>query len=370
VAFKLAQAVRRQQKLEGSFEKWLLDVVAIGTVADSVPLVGENRTLVRYGLIVLNKTRRLGLHKLIEKARIQIGSIDAKAISFQIAPRLNAAGRIEHANTAYQLLITNNEKASQELADQLEATNQQRQKITEKLTTIAQAQIGELADRLVLFVSEQGEDWQAGIIGLIAGKISASHFRPTFVICKRENEFIGSGRSIEYLDIMEVLENSNKYLHKFGGHPQACGFTIDSQANLDNFQITATKFISNQLKDKDLRPQMDIEAEVMLDQVDWDLLEMMNCFSPFGEGNRRPIFVVKNVELTNFELVGLEKQHLRIFVKDKKGTVKKTIAFGFGQIAEKLEVGKNIDLVFSMGVNEWNGNRELQLKVIDLNLHD
>ena len=370
VAFKLAQAIRHSQKIEGSFEKWLLDLVAIGTVADSVPLIGENRTLVKYGLIVLNKTRRLGLLELIKITRVNLGELDSHSISFQIGPRLNAAGRIEHANTAYQLLISKDQQTATDLAEQLGNTNQQRQRITKDLTANAMSQIGDLGKRLVIFVEGEGEQWQAGIVGLIAGKIADKFFRPTFVICRREGEYIGSGRSIDFLDIMEVLEQAKKYLTKYGGHAQACGLTLSGEESLSEFKKIATQTIEKKLKGMDLRPQIEIDMQLTLSMVDWSLLNELENFRPFGEGNRKPLFVAKNLKLVNFDKVGAEKKHLRLLVSHPEGQPRKAIAFGFGDRGDKLKVGQMIDLVFSVDINEWNGNREIQLKVIDIKEDD
>ncbi|MFH1598088.1 MAG: single-stranded-DNA-specific exonuclease RecJ [Patescibacteria group bacterium] len=366
VAFKLVQALRRHQKIEGGFEKWLLDLVALGTVADSVPLLGENRTLVKYGLIVLNKTRRLGLRRLYSVARIELGEINARSISFQIAPRLNAAGRLEHANTAYQLLISEEKQATEDLANQLNNTNFQRQQITDSLKKEAFNQIGDKVEDLVIFVHGQDQRWQPGIIGLIAGRVSDQYFRPAFVICQQDNLFIGSGRSIEQLDIMEVLADCRQYLQKFGGHAQACGFTLEGEANLEGFKKMATEIINQKLQGQDLRPQIEIESAIRLSDIDWDLFEELDNFSPFGEGNRQPIFLTKQVKLDQMEKVGADKRHLRLALSQGSKKFHKTIGFGMGDWADKLKLGDTVDVVYTVDVNEWNGNRELQLKLIDI----
>jgi len=402
VAFKVTQALLSvaKEKWPGEnwegFEKWLLDFVALGTVADCMPLLHENRTLVKYGLIVLNKTQRVGLQKLLEKAGIggrRNGGngnmrdnlpqgdkdLNTYSISFQIAPRLNAAGRIDHANTAYELLVTDDANEAEALADQLSAANTQRQTLTDKIMAEAMSQIGEkLGDKKIIVV--KGAGWPVSLVGLVAGKISDRYNLPVIVAgedmpslreaglrqASGENKLVGSGRSIEGFDIMAVMQKLEHYFARYGGHPQACGFALKSAADYDDFKKDLEDLAAKELSGRDMAKSVFVEAEVKLEDAGWELYDAMEQMEPFGEGNRRPRFLARNLEITVVEPVGRDGAHLRLMAKNG-GAPKKFIGFNLAEAhAADLKIGDKIDIVFEMGVNEWNGNRELQYKIVDI----
>ena len=376
VAFKLVQAILKSSEFAvyGSridaeaFEKWLLDLVAIATIADIMPLLGENRTLVKYGLLVLNKTQRIGLEKLVESLGLNKNkSLDARNVAFQISPRLNAAGRIDHANQAYELLKTDDKNEVQDLVDALNKTNESRQSLSERVTAEAKAQIGEdIGDKKVLFALGLG--WPLGIVGLVAGKIADNFWRPTFVMTDKEGKIMGSGRSIPEFDMMEGLREVKEFLSHYGGHAGACGFTLKNKKDLKKFEKALQKFAKKKLAGLDLAPTLNIDAEVKLEKIDWDLFELLQKFAPFGKGNERPRYLGRSLKVESFESVGTNGNHLRINLSHENGQKKKFIGFCFGEWCEKLKAGDNIDVVFEVDVNEWNGNRELQMKIIDLKL--
>jgi len=380
VAFKLAQALlqKRQPENKDGWEKWLLDLVAIASVADMVPLLGESRTLTKYGLVVLNKTRRIGLQKLLLEARLtqEDGSkkreLDTYNIGFHIAPRLNAAGRMNHANTAYNLLITEDPIEATDLAYQLNQNNTERQKSTEELVKKAIAQVeAEQKNAPVLFII--GEGWPTGIIGLIAGKIKDKYYKPTLVMSRHENEIVGSGRSVEGFSLIGNLQEMPEVFHKFGGHPMACGFTLRDKDALGEFKIKLTEKFLAKTAVMDMIPSLPVDAKISLDDVSWELYDLLSKFEPFGQGNEKPKYLAENLEIYSLEPVGQEGKHLRIMIKTPTGKIRKTIGWslcnGNGNETnwcKKLKPGDKIDLVFEIGVNEWNGNRELQLTIIDL----
>ncbi len=235
VAFKLAQALLRSDKKQNNdaFEKWLLDLVAIGTIADSMPLLEENRTLVKWGLIVLDKTQRLGLREIMNLA--QVNEVDVHSVGFQIAPRLNAAGRMDHANTAYELLVTEDEAEALAITNDLNQKNQARQKTTEEMLKISLEQIGEpTAGDKILFSAYDG--WSPGLVGLVAGKLSDKFNRPVIVFGKSGEEYVASGRSVPEFDITGALNDCREYLAEFGGHEQACGLTVVGEENYEKFK--------------------------------------------------------------------------------------------------------------------------------------
>ncbi len=370
VAFKLIQGLIKEAKnhhvdLPQGYEKWLLDFVAIGTVADCVDVLGENRVLVRYGLVVLNKTKRSGLKKLIEKARLIPGSLEGWNISFQLGPRLNAAGRMEHALTSYHLLISSDEEETTKLVDGLEKTNRERQKITEKMVNEAREQIEKRGtDKSLLYAIKKG--WSPGLVGLVAGKLADEYYRPVLIFGEGKEEIIASGRSIPEFNIIEAIESINQHLKEYGGHAQACGLTVQKKEDMKIFIEELTKIADKKLKNIDLAPKIIIDTEIKLDEADHDFLIELHEFQPYGEGNKIPKFIIKDLKVVSFDKVGKKSDHLRLMVSQNGGTVKKCIGFYLGSICDKINVGGKVDVVCEVSFNEWNGTKEIQLKIIDL----
>lgn len=389
VAFKLVQALLKKHREKNStlsdgesheaFEKWLLDLVAISTVGDMVPLIGESRTLVRYGLTVLSKTRNLGLRELLKTASLldENGkpkrSFDTETISFQIAPRVNAAGRMDHANVAFALLTAESKETSEELAKKLQKNNSDRQKLTDQLVTAAREQIkaSDQEKNPILFVV--GEGWSTGILGLIASRIKEEFFKPTLVMGLNNNTITGSGRSVPGFNMIKALQSIPEFFQKFGGHPQACGFSLKSPEDLPKFKEKMTDFATESTEGIELIPQIKIDSIVSLEDINWKLYDLLQKFEPFGMNNEEPVYGAIGLTVMGVEPVGKDNKHLRLMVKHNSHVVRKTIAFGFGDPVkhpsnwgEALKPGDKIDLAFNVGVNEWNGNRELQLMVSDI----
>lgn len=354
VAFKLVEALLGK---DDGFVKWLLDLVAIATVCDYMPLLDENRTLVKWGLVVLQKTRRIGLQQLVKKARLDLDKLDASNIAWQIGPRLNAAGRLDHANTAFQLLITEDLKRAEELAEKLEKTNSRRQVISEEIYQAVKRQIN--PQDLILFAF--GRDWPLGVVGLVAGKITDEFNRPTLIFTENNGEISGSGRSIEQFNLIAALHLCAEFFSRYGGHKGAAGFTLKAKNQLTAFQEKLKLIASRQLGQLDLEKALQIEAEVDLAEMDWRFYEELKKFEPFGEENPEPLFLARNLTIENLETVGNNAQHLKIQANGKK-----MIGFCFADWCTKLKNGDKINVVFELGVNEWNGQRELQFKIIDL----
>lgn len=369
VAFKFAQGLISQAKKYGrdlgpAYEKWLLDLVTIGTVTDCVDLLGENRTLVRYGLVVLNKTRRIGLRKLMEKANLVSGDLLTWNVSFQLGPRLNAAGRLNHASASYQLLLTGDESEAERLAGDLEKTNQERQKITEKIYREAKNQAEKQEDKKILFAL--GDGWSTGVVGLVAGRLSEEYYKPAIVMGREDFEIVGSGRSIAEFDIISAIEKISQYFSRYGGHAEACGFTLTGEKNLEGFKKDLEKMAARELKGLDLRPKLHIDGEIELAAIDFDFLDELSVFEPFGSGNERPKFLLKGLQVVGIEKVGQSGQHLRLMVNQKGNLVRKCIGFSLADIHGQLTVGQTIDLVGEASINDWNGMKEIQIKISDL----
>ncbi len=390
VAFKLAQALLSLHKeknstlLNGetheSFEKWLLDMVAIASVADMVPLVGESRTLTKYGLVVLNKTKRLGLKKLFLEAKIleQDGTlkkeITAETIGFQIAPRINAAGRLDHANVALKLLVSEQGTEAVDLAFELEKNNTERKTKTDTFVkqAIEQVETQGQKNNHVLFVI--GKDWTTGIVGLIASRLKEKYQKPTIALAYNGDTITGSGRSVTGFNMIESIQEMPEHFIKFGGHPMACGFSLANEEKLESFKQDLFKKYTEKTKNVDMSPKLLIDAQTEMKDINWELFDVLDKFKPFGQQNERPKYLIKNLSIVDFDTLGADKKHLKLLVRQNGGAIKKTIGWrmcdkentgGIDWLTE-LKIGEKVDMVVEVDVNEWNGNRELQLTIVDL----
>jgi single-stranded-DNA-specific exonuclease len=370
VAFKVAQAVF-QKLLSDKTEqtKWMLDLVAIGTIADCVPLVGENRLFVKYGLTVLSKTRRVGLREMFAVGRIVIdeqAAGDTKKVSFYIAPRINAAGRIDHANLSYDLLVENDTAKARDFALELEAHNTQRQKITEKVAEEIRI-LAENAFKDKKFIFAIGEHFPVGVIGLVAGKIAQQFGKPTVVFQKDPKVSKGSFRSIPQINIIETIGECRELLVKFGGHAQAAGVSVKNE-NLDKFYEKMDALISKKLAGVDMAEEIKVDAEVATQDIDFNLVEGLEKLKPFGEGNREPVFVLKNVVVREKKVVGNGNKHIKLFLTPSDGAPKMFEAISFNGYAKFAHVkeGDAVDILCNIQKDEWNGNKKIQLTLIDL----
>ncbi|MBP6943251.1 MAG: single-stranded-DNA-specific exonuclease RecJ, partial [Candidatus Buchananbacteria bacterium] len=374
VAFKFIQAVMQYQethdlplKLPAGYDKWLLDIVAIATVGDIMPLIGENRAFVKWGLVVLEKTRRPGLRALVNSVLQQSrNKLDSQCISWRIVPRLNAAGRINHATVAFNLLNAEVQSEAEKYCEYLEANNKERQQMTERMLKEGLEQVTDLTDE-TKFLCVVGDTWIAGVVGLVAGRLADRYHRPTLAVSKQGDKFVGSGRSIPDFDITAALQQCAEFLDHFGGHPQACGFTVIGEENFKNFQQRMLAIANEQLREVKLIPTIKIDAEVQLAEINLKLWDQITDFEPFGEGNPRPLFAAYNLVIEKAQAIGNDGKHLRAMVTQKNmPQVHKLIGFSFGEWALELKRGDQIDIIFEIGVSEWQGRSELELKIVDL----
>ncbi|MSR85731.1 single-stranded-DNA-specific exonuclease RecJ [Candidatus Uhrbacteria bacterium] len=372
VSFKLACALIEEARVRGldfpvGYEKWLLDLVAIATVTDMVPLIGENRLLQSYGLQVLNKTRRIGLRALIEAAGLSFGSLDTESVGFAIGPRLNAAGRMDHASLALRLLLSESEEEARVLAQELERCNCERQDATKKM--MREAEIILKTQYPILNTSAIAlwdTRWSPSLVGLVAGKFADRYARPTIVIGFYEGKWIGSGRSIPGFDITAAMRSvGDGLLTRVGGHPQACGFALDDEKKLASLADRLQAHVSSKLKQEDCVPVMMIDAEISLDQIDESFAQTINHLEPFGEGNRRPMFVSRNCLVVAVDLIGSQKNHLRLGLLAPNGRRIKALGFKIGDRVSEVAIGKTIDLVYHVAINEWQGTRTIECRLID-----
>lgn len=369
VAFKFIQAIaQKSSKIDDERLKWYLDLVAIGTVADCVPLINENRTLVKFGLMVLAKTKRVGFRQLFQVGRIKIGESELPSsdqIGYQIAPRINAAGRMRHASIAYELLMEKNENRANRLALEVEEENSKRQKVTADILKKVKEEIGS-QDKIPKVIIMSSPQWKIGIIGLSAGKLVEEYARPVILLQEKEGFFRGSGRSIPGFNLVEALQRQEKFLKKYGGHNQAAGLTL-IQEKFEDFKKSFLTDIEKTIPVK-LTKTILVDAKIKLKEINPKLCEELLMLEPFGKENEFPILMLKNVKVINKKLLGNGEKHLKLWIGDKNTLeIFEAIGFGLGdgESLDKIKIGENIDLLFNLEKNNWNGSCGLQLKIVD-----
>ncbi len=369
VAYKLAQALLRansQVPLNTTryplHESELLDLVAMGTVADMVPLIGENHMLVRRGLEYLNRAKRPGLSALMEMTGTQPGTVTARTIGFVLAPRLNAAGRISEAITALDLLLAEDMSEAIPLAHELEALNQDRRAMTTEVQERAREQILDAGEvPALLFVS--AEDFPQGVVGLAASRLLDEFYRPAIVISKEGELSKGSARSIPEFHITEALDTVAPLLVRHGGHAAAAGFTIRTEL-LPELEARLLALAQEQLEGISLVPLFNVDAEVSLHTLSWDVFHELERLQPFGYGNPTPVLASRRVHVRHARVVGVDGRHLKLTLVDEAGGVWDAIAFRQGEWIGRLP--PTIDIAYVLESNEWNGRVSLQLNVRDI----
>jgi single-stranded-DNA-specific exonuclease len=350
----LLQGIGKEEQLNGLF-----DLVSIGTVADMAPLSGENRYLVKEGLKLMNNSPRLGLREIINQAGLSPGGLDAESISWVIAPRLNAAGRLAHAMTSYKLLMTDSPKEAQGLAAWLEQKNAERQRLTAKVQARAREQV--LAKGIRPLLIAAASDYPLGIAGLVAGRLAEEFYRPALVIRTGEKISGGSCRSIPEFNIIEALTGCSRLLSHFGGHSQAAGFTLPTR-NLPQFERYLSRLAEEQLEGVDLRPRLDIDTEATLPDLSGNTFSAIQKLSPFGRGNPAPTFLSRRAEIVGCRTMGNGDQHLRLKIK-QGGTAWDGVGFGLG--CYLAEISPRLDIVFNLEIDRWQGRENLRLNILD-----
>ena len=370
VAYKVAEALLRVERQvpvrrgteEPPSPEEFLDLVALGTVADIVPLTGENRALSSRGVALLNEANRPGIRALVERAGLRPGQITTACIGYILAPRLNAAGRIATATLGYELLATPHREIAQDLADQLEALNRERQEMTRDVFDRARRHLeaAGAAERHLLLVA--GEDFHPGIVGLVASLLVEEYYRPSIVVEKGPEFSKGSARSIPEFHITQALDQCADLLVRHGGHAAAAGFTCAS-ACLPALEERLEDIAREALGDQALEPSLEIDAVIPLSEVTWQVADLLALLEPFGEGNPVPYFLSRDVVVREARPVGKDGQHLRLLLSDGRA-VWDAIAFHFKDWGD--EVPARADVVYSLEPGEWNGEKRLQLNVQDL----
>lgn len=371
VAFKLSWALLQAFNFNKEDLIENLDLVSLGTICDIVPLVGENRILAKLGLSYLNKRKRLGLNYLIKEAGLKNKEITSYDISFIIGPRLNASGRITHAEKAVKLLITDSEEEAKELAKELEKDNKKRQLIEEKILKEAKEIIKREEKDKNLIILLGKEDWHEGVIGICASKIVDEFYKPTILFNLSENYAKGSGRSIPHFSLFEVIKANSQYLLKFGGHKYACGLFLKKK-ELKNFEKSLINYIEKNIDKEIYERKLFIDCELNLNEINYELLSYLKKFEPFGIENPSPLFFTRNLEVVGFPRVVAQK-HLKFRVRQKKEEkeAKEVLAFNEAKTILKLACGKEdyLNLVYTFDEDSFFGKKKIVLYAKDLSIN-
>ena len=341
----------------------LLDLVALGTVADLAPLVGENRVLVKKGLRQMQQTRRQGLFSLAAVSEIAIQKVNAGHIGFMLGPRLNAAGRLKEALASFELLTTNEVFRAGELAQQLDMQNRERQRITREMQVRAEEiALSDDPDAYLLFAAD--ENFNSGVVGLAASRLTEKYYRPSIVASKGEEETRGSCRSIPEFHITDALDQCADLLVRHGGHAAAAGFTVRND-NLPELVARLKSIAKEKLSGSELKPTVTADAEVSLTDVRPELYEKaLKYLEPTGYGNREASFAARNVKIKSSRVVGADGKHLKLSLEDEKGYAHDAIGFRLGDWHKSMPA--RVDILFTYEPNEFNGRVNYQLNLKDL----
>lgn len=363
VAFKLCQAL--WQHYHGSTNKFFdyLDIVAIGTIADIVPLTGENRVLVKLGLNKLSTTENPGIRALVDICGLTGKVINSGNVGFGIAPRLNAVGRVSHAATGVELLLTNDHDHARELASLLDAENSARQAIEKLILAKAEEKLETMDLSAAKVIVLDGEDWHSGVIGIVASRLVDKYYKPVIMISVHDGFGKGSCRSIPAFDIYASLTRCSDLLTQFGGHRQAAGLTVPVQ-NISLLRERLNEIAAETLTETDYMPILTIDSVLPLEEINATFIEQLACLEPYGFANPSPLFACRNVELRGKRLIGQQSKHLKL--KLNNTVVNDVIAWNMGELSDSLTCNSDIDLVFFPKYNEWQGQKSLQLTAQDI----
>ena len=360
VGFKLIQAFSKQNNIDFSEIMEYLDLLTVSIGADIVPMTGENRVFSFYGLQQINKTPRVGLKALMEIAN-KTKNVTITDVVFGVAPRINAAGRIEHAKKAVEILVETDYAKAKLFADKIEGNNTTRKGLDKSITMEALEMIDVKKKSTVV----HSEHWHKGVVGIVASRLIETHYKPTIVLAEKDGILTGSARSVHDFDLYSAIAKCEHLCEKFGGHKYAAGLSIKKE-NLPQFIDAFEKSVSESITEDQLTPKINIDKVIDIDAVDDKLYRIIKQFSPFGPKNLSPIFVSKGVIDNGYgKQVGEDKTHLRINAKKNKGAIV-AIGFGMGEYFEIIKDNQTFDVCYSIDENEWNGKKSLQLRIRDI----
>ena len=360
VVFKLIQAIGIRLNLEEKEYLKYLDIVCVGTISDIVPLVDENRVIAKLGLMLVNQTRNMGLKSLLMSSGYK--NIDSNTISFGVAPRINACGRMGHADEALNLFLSRDIYEVNELTKKLNDYNKLRQEIEKKIyeEAIEQIENNKLKEKSAIVIG--GENWHHGVIGIVSSKITDLYFKPSILLCYEGELAKGSGRSIPGFDLHDSLMKCQDVIEKFGGHAMAIGITIKKE-NFNKFYEEFNKIVKD-AKIDEIIPIINIDAKINLNEINKQIVESLKELEPFGEGNKMPIFAFKNLKIDSIRAL-TEGKHIKMTLKDGN-TVINAIGFNLGHLADEYRIGDKIDVAGTLEINSFNGVDNLQINIKDV----
>ena len=359
VVFKLIQAISIRLKLDEKEYLKYLDIVCIGTISDIVPLSDENRVIAKLGLKLVNQTKNIGLKALLEILGFK--QIDSGIISFGVAPRINACGRMGNEKVALDLFLSKDYETARKIAIKLNEYNSERQAIEKRIFDEATEKI-EKEEKENACIIVGGEGWHHGIIGIVASKVTDMYFKPSILICFEENIGKGSGRSIPGFDLHEALMQCSNELEKFGGHAMAVGVTLE-KSKFNEFKTKLEEYAKKCEIDK-IVPIIYIDSELSLKNIDIDSVKSLKLLEPYGELNKTPLFMFKNLKINSIRALS-EGKHLKLTLKEDNFMIN-AIGFNMGELSEKYLIDDKIDIVGSLEINSFNGNDSIQIVIKDI----
>ncbi|MDG4519822.1 single-stranded-DNA-specific exonuclease RecJ [Streptococcus suis] len=353
VAFKLACALLETVHAD------LLDLVAIGTIADMVSLTDENRVMVKYGLSLLKQTERAGLQELIKIAGIDIDSIDEETVGFQLAPRLNALGRLDDPNPAIELLTGFDDEEAHQIALMIDSKNVERKDVVQAIYDEAKTMLRQ--DRPVQVLAKEG--WNPGVLGIVAGRLLEELQQPVIVLSIEDGKAKGSARSVEAVDIFNALKDHQDLFIAFGGHAGAAGMTLEVD-KLEELALTLTDYIIENKLDLSSKSSLVLDEELDLEELTLDTLKSFEKLAPYGMDNKKPVFYIRDFQVETARTMGQNNAHLKVRIT-KGAAGFDVVAFGKGNLALEFSQAKGLELAVTLSVNQWNGNTSLQLMLVD-----
>lgn len=360
VGFKFIQAYCESNSIPFTEIVEFLDLLTVSIGADIVPMTGENRVLAFYGLKQINSQPRIGLKALMDTAT-KTKELTITDVVFGIAPRINAAGRIDHAKKAVEILVETDYIKAKYFADAIEENNKTRRNLDQNITKEALKMIDVNKKSTVVF----SENWHKGVVGIVASRLIETHYKPTIVLAEKEGILIGSARSVHDFDLYEAISKCSHLCEKFGGHKYAAGLSIKKE-NLQEFINAFEIVVSETITDDQLSPKIEIDMEIDINDIDEKLFRIIKQFSPFGPQNLPPVFVSRNVVDNGYgKQVGVDKSHLRINAITTAGSIA-GIGFGMGEFFKNIRDYQQYDICFSINENEWKGRKDLQLVLRDM----
>ena len=357
VGFKLIQAISEQRDIDFNEIGEYLDLLAVSIGADIVEMTDENRVLAFFGMKIINQSPRSGLKALIEKSG-KTGVLSISDVVFGIAPRINAAGRIDHGKRAVQILVESNLDKARELSEGIENHNIERKELDQNITKEALEMIDENKKSTVVY----SKSWHKGVIGIVASRLIEKHYKPTIVLSEKDGELTGSARSVKGFNLYDALLKCEHLLEKFGGHKYAAGLTVKKQ-NLDSFIKEFEKVVAATITKDQLVAEIEVDMQIELDEVNDKLYRIIKQFAPFGPMNRTPNFITKLVtDSGKGRKVGEDKTHLRLTLNNSNKDLV-SIGFGMGEDFDKITENKPFDICYSIDENTWKGQTSLQLRL-------